>query len=273
LSHIDPSKHPHAQELAENEASINQVLGRSPAFPVGLLKCNMTQTFFVFKTKEGVLKQKMAIVMDLQQGVDFLVFCEEIRDRKRPRISLGNILLIFENMINEIICLHSLGILHRDIKLDSFVFDETTFKVIDFDLSVQTKNNIYQSNFGLGTEDYLAPELQNSFFQAFFPQQWFKNKVYKYNEKTEAYALGMCFYVAFENIANVSQNHPIFLKIRQLHEAMRQKDANQRPSLKEVLKSVKKLQEENNAFEARMNKPGQSSSLAQGVASRGSPGK
>ena len=72
-------------------------------------------------------------------------------------------------MLTAIRCLHSVGVIHRDIKLENIVFKDkqrNNLKVIDFGLAKQLPDdealisNEYDSNgIGSGSLNYWSPEL------------------------------------------------------------------------------------------------------------------
>lgn len=60
--------------------------------------------------------------------------------------------------------MHSLNIIHRDIKLDNIVFltaeqERISIKIIDFGTAVQTQHKIIRNYPIAGTLSYLAPEV------------------------------------------------------------------------------------------------------------------
>lgn len=91
---------------------------------------------------------------------------------------------IVSNIIQGISCLHTLGIVHRDIKLENILLCTTNksniqAKVIDFGLS--TILGYYEfSNESLGTEKYMSPEMIGGSI---------------YNHKQDIWSLGIVIYV------------------------------------------------------------------------------
>jgi len=67
---------------------------------------------------------------------------------------------IFRNLINGVDYIHSLGLLHRDIKADNILVNKDTGEVIiiDFDISVYAPGKEYIDDKAIGTPLYIAPE-------------------------------------------------------------------------------------------------------------------
>jgi calcium-dependent protein kinase len=71
---------------------------------------------------------------------------------------------IMKQLLSALSYMHSLNIIHRDIKLDNIVFlskseDCISIKIIDFGTAVQTPHKIVQNYPIAGTLSYLAPEV------------------------------------------------------------------------------------------------------------------
>lgn len=128
--------------------------------------------------KNKMKPEQDIMVMELAWGQDTF-YCSD--DEK---IQLGERLDIIIGMIASIVDLHQKGLLHCDIKLENFIYDELykVVKAIDFGFALKGKiqNDILTGTAAgfAGTPHYVAPELLNK-------------TVHVYDEKTESFALSV----------------------------------------------------------------------------------
>jgi calcium-dependent protein kinase len=83
-------------------------------------------------------------------------------------------------LLHSVKCLHEAGIIHRDLKLDNIMINQTEVRIIDFGLSkvIQDKQKLTTL---VGTPHYIAPEI-------------FQNC---YDEKCDVWSLGVIAYLLF----------------------------------------------------------------------------
>lgn len=126
-------------------------------------------------------------------GIPF--FCMDVYDgdlwnyilEKNP--SKSNVLSFFDQMKKAVGYIHSIGLIHRDIKLENFLVKKTdgaseiNIVLADFGFSRKIsgeKDPIYSTRFGDGTALYMAPEL--------IVREKYPHKAPDY------WAMGVCFY-------------------------------------------------------------------------------
>lgn len=101
--------------------------------------------------------------------------------KKHNKLNEEAIRVIVKQLLSALQYCHKLGIIHRDVKIQNFMFldpnDITSLKLIDFGLSgrVSRENSNYQA---MGTAIYIAPEMIMG----------------EYNEKVDIWALGILIY-------------------------------------------------------------------------------
>ena len=94
-------------------------------------------------------------------------------------LSFDEVLTISSQIANGLKCLHSLGIIHRDIKLENIVHTSNEFRLIDFGLStiISSSESTLDS---YGTITYMSPEII---------------KKEKYNNKADIWSFGVVVYI------------------------------------------------------------------------------
>mmetsp|Transcript_9579 Transcript_9579/g.18677 ORF Transcript_9579/g.18677 Transcript_9579/m.18677 type:complete len:476 (+) Transcript_9579:1355-2782(+) len=111
---------------------------------------NVVRILEVFESAKHVL-----IVMEFTSGGDLLQFV-----KLKKRLSEAEARLIFRQIVDGAIAIHSHGVLHRDFKLDNILLDGnySTIKICDFGVSRILKRG--QVCFDkCGTPAYIAPEI------------------------------------------------------------------------------------------------------------------
>ena len=117
-------------------------------------------------------KKKIRIYIQME-------FCEKTLENlifSLKNEPIKNRLKLCKNLTIALKFIHSLGIIHRDLKTSNILIKNGQIKIADFGLAI-FNNEI--NNFGIGTEIYSSPEQKNSIF---------------YNEKTDIFSLGLIFY-------------------------------------------------------------------------------
>ena len=117
-------------------------------------------------------KKKIRIYIQME-------FCEKTLENlifSLKNEPIKNRLKLCKNLTIALKFIHSLGIIHRDLKTSNILIKNNQIKIADFGLAI-FNNEI--NNFGIGTEIYSSPEQKNSIF---------------YNEKTDIFSLGLIFY-------------------------------------------------------------------------------
>ncbi|CAD8161125.1 unnamed protein product [Paramecium octaurelia] len=105
------------------------------------------------------------IVMRLLSGQSLSTYLENQQGEIQKKLTNKQILQIMRRLLEGVNYLHSVGIIHRDIKPDNLMLAEydnfDTITLIDFGLSTFTKVNRYLF-YKCGTPGYVAPEILNS---------------------------------------------------------------------------------------------------------------
>ena len=145
--------------------------------------------------------------------------------------------------------IHEKNIIHRDLKPENiFISKDNTFKIGDFGISKKLVGTSHAKTGGIGTSNYIAPEVLNC---------------KEYNNKVDIWSLGCIIYELFtlekcfgfdENIMamlnkiNNGEHGKIDLNIyssdwQDLIDSLLQKDPNKRPNIKDVYDKVNKLKD------------------------------
>ncbi|OHS94198.1 TKL family protein kinase [Tritrichomonas foetus] len=104
-----------------------------------------------------------------------------------PQLSATNKTLIAIGIASGMQSLHSVGIIHRDLKSLNILLDETILpKICDFGLSRFQDDEISQMTADIGTPHWMAPELFES---------------NKYTNKVDVYAFGMLMWEMYNEVA------------------------------------------------------------------------
>ncbi|ADM11049.1 Spk1-like Ser/Thr protein kinase [Encephalitozoon intestinalis ATCC 50506] len=115
--------------------------------------------------------------------------------------------------------IHSMGVIHRDLKLGNILLKGNTVKICDFGLSCYAEEN---SNEFCGTMDYLAPEVIEG---------------RKYSQGVDIWSAGIVFYVLltkkkfYESLSSLECSK----ELKDLLGKLLEKDANKRISASEAL--------------------------------------
>ena len=129
----------------------------------------------------------LCMVMELCEGRELYDHLIEDHGGKYDEAGAAN---ITRQMLSAVAHCHQLGICHRDIKLENFVFvskdktDETQMKLIDFGLSKTYRRDRDMSSI-VGTPYYIAPELLKVA----------KNKGSMYGPECDQWSLGVIAYM------------------------------------------------------------------------------
>lgn len=124
------------------------------------------------------------IVMEFCSGGELLTKVEKLGRLKEPEAKK-----IMRQALSAVRYIHEKGIVHRDLKLDNFLFDtegpDAILKLIDFGLSKRYDPNRQNLRTVLGTSHYIAPEVLLG----------------KYTDKCDEWSLGIIMYIILSGYA------------------------------------------------------------------------
>lgn len=192
-------------------------------------------SLFYLENDDGVLKQYL--MTEYYREGDLFEYIEDVSDvlAQSDEIALLNDLEMIQwvrQFLEEIVALHDLGYLHRDIKLENFCLDhEDNLKLIDLGLAVKIDDA--QLKDPCGSKGYLAPEI--NFYLTPPPT------VYQYDLKTEAYAAG----ISLKKMVSVLAQNPETRHAATLDgfiKGMLRTDPTKRSACEDVLEGIKTLE-------------------------------
>lgn len=148
----------------ENEVKIfKKLLNHNNKNVIGLVEYEETQDYYYF-------------IYEFFSAVSLNKFIE-----LNKRLEKEDIKNIFLQIVSGIKFLHSLDIIHCDIKLDNILIDiNHNVKIIDFDISIICEDNEYLSDDAFGTMQYIAPESYD---------------LHIYSKKSDVWELGVVLYI------------------------------------------------------------------------------
>ena len=137
--------------------------------------------YFGYSLKDFNDENNVTILMELANCSlsDFLKNIKKGLGPKEYNNTLVQIILV--GISKGMKYLHDRNIIHRDLKPDNILLDENFHpKISDFGLSKRFEfgNSSYQSKVGIGTPEYMAPEVWNT----------------NYNRKADVYSFGILMY-------------------------------------------------------------------------------
>jgi len=132
----------------------------------------------VFESYEDLKAQEMYIIMEICTGGSLVSRMKTHRHGYGERAAAT----LVEKMLSAVIYCHHHGVVHRDIKLDNFIYEneaeDAELKLIDFGFAAEIapgKESMFDQ---LGTPSYMAPEL------------WGTNEA-EYDSSVDMWALGV----------------------------------------------------------------------------------
>jgi serine/threonine protein kinase len=134
-------------------------------------------------------EQQIVIVWELIQGIDLL----DLLNEKGGRLEEVEAAHYFSQLLRGVDFIHNHGLCHRDLKPENCMVERGTdkVKIIDFGLSKHQQSAV---TLGVGTPDYMAPELLGSATGGFSALQ--ERKVGQYDAKAcDIWAMGVLLYL------------------------------------------------------------------------------
>jgi len=134
-------------------------------------------------------EQQIVIVWELIQGIDLL----DLLNEKGGRLEELQAAHYFAQLLRGVDFIHNHGLCHRDLKPENCMVERGTnkVKIIDFGLSKHQQSAV---TLGVGTPDYMAPELLGSATGGFAALQ--ERKVGQYDARAcDIWAMGVLLYL------------------------------------------------------------------------------
>lgn len=139
---------------------------------------NIIQFFEYFTYKTNIY-----IIQEYASRGDLRNFAEHFPHRRIPDFFVCN--KIIYSVVLGLQYIHGLSYIHRDIKPENILVTQNySIKIADFGLAINKKDTI--PNTRVGTLEFMAPEIINLRYDY--------NKVCKYDEKVDIWALGCVIY-------------------------------------------------------------------------------
>ena len=194
--------------------------------------------FKLLKNKEDIInyilktskKIRVYIQMEFcEKTLENLIFTLKNESMKK-RLELCKEIIIASKYI------HSLGIIHRDIKTSNILIKNNKIKLADFGLSTFINNeNKYDSKIfglnyhsqGIGTGTYCSPEQINSHI---------------YNEKTDIYSLGLILYEILQPYKCIMEKYENFNSLKKFNKIPNEKFENKYPDLSKNILNMLKIE-------------------------------
>lgn len=104
---------------------------------------------------------KLRILMEYFEGHD-LSKIQGSLDFSPEGDGYGKWMMVCTELIKAVHCIHSLDVVHRDIKLENIMFDNSNLKLVDFGMACHREDGVLDGltcTASLGTPFYFSPEL------------------------------------------------------------------------------------------------------------------
>ncbi|KAA6393359.1 MAG: putative NEK protein kinase [Streblomastix strix] len=204
-------------------------------------------------------KNKAYLVMEYCEGGDLHQFIEEMK-KSKTQLSREDACDYIEQIASAIYLLHSVGIIHGDIKPSNVLIKDGKIKLADFGLARKLKVEKDQIEIHGGTILYLAPELllhkTQEMKQSFKADIWAIGALlYELLELNHPYVNEKDLYKRIDRWRMLSLIYPkepkvlpmsYPLNIRNLIKKMLIKNPAKRIAAKEILEEIKKVKSQGN---------------------------
>ncbi|GIQ89263.1 LOW QUALITY PROTEIN: hypothetical protein KIPB_011689, partial [Kipferlia bialata] len=126
-------------------------------------------------------EETLIIIMEMIKGTSLKELIQ-LRKKKRNSVSESDIISMMTDVFHALLYMHSRGVLHRDIKPDNIMIDESgerpVAKLIDFGLSREV-DEVEMAQTQCGSPLYMSPEIVNGD---------------PYDSKSDVWSIGTTFY-------------------------------------------------------------------------------
>ena len=183
-------------DLSIHSDSVRQDLIREIVFLEKLKACNLVVKAYDYELRETESEYKIFVLMEKGDRDLFQIMNEH---RNNKTLSPAKLRYFWEQMLEAVQQVHSLNIVHADLKPGNFLLVQGNLKVIDFGMAIEiTPGSDYVlRQFIGGTKEYMSPETMAGYIieEGAIDQEAMKKRGgVQVSPKSDVWALGIILY-------------------------------------------------------------------------------